>query len=78
MAYSNDWSESAKLSFRAPVEHDHPVLFFILPGAPAFPPFDALYSFRKCARKRKEVVPINGRIVLRTPLDGEKKEQPGA
>ena len=25
-----------------------------------------------------EVVPINGRIVLRTPLDDEAKEQPGA
>ena len=25
-----------------------------------------------------EVVPINGRIVLRAPLDGEKKQQPEA
>ena len=33
---------------------------------------------RKGVSLQLEVVPINGRIVLRTPLDDETKEQPGA
>lgn len=33
---------------------------------------------RKGISLQLEVVPINGRIVLRTPLDDEAKEQPGA
>ena len=33
---------------------------------------------RKGVSLQLEVVPINGRIVLRTPLDDEAKEQPGA
>lgn len=32
---------------------------------------------RKGVSLQLEVVPINGRIVLRTPLDDETKEQPG-